>query len=518
MSTFFSFLLRPAVVIGILAVVAVGLGAVYFLSGVSEPADLVAVRRGTIIQEVSVTGKVKPSESVELAFERSGRVRAVRADVGDAVTAGQALVELDQSELLAQLREAEASSAVQRAKLEELKRGSRPEDIQVKQAELAKARQDLENLYTGTPNVLNDVHTKADDAARAKTAGIFSGSKTTFYALTFSACDDQARIDATSGRLAADALLDAWRAELDAISALSKREELEAALRKAEGHLAQIKSFLDDLNDVLTAGCTLNNSSLDTYRTNVNTGRANINTALTNVKNREEEIASQKATVSHIERELELKLAGTTKEEIAAQEAQVRQTEAGAELVRAQLAKTVLRASFAGIVTKQDAKVGQIVAANQVLAAVISRSRLEIEANVPEADVAKIKVGDAARVTLDAYGDETFFAARIAAIDPAETVVEGVSTYRTTLEFEAQDERIKSGMTANIDIAAARKEGVVVVPSRLVAGRDGERFVRVYLGGERFEERQVTVGLRGSDGMLEIVSGLQEGELVAPAE
>jgi len=470
------------------------------------------VERGDIEELVRVRGEVVPEKEFDLSFPSSGIIARIAVREGQGVAAGSVLAELDRSELQAQLLEADAGAAAERAKLEEMKRGSRVEDIDVKRAELEKARQDLANLHTGTPNVLKDAYTKADDAVRAKTAGIFSGSKTTFYALTFSACDDQARIDATSGRLAADVLLDAWRAELDAISALSKREELEAALRKAENHLAQVRSFLDDLNDVLTAGCTLNNSSLDTYRTNVSTGRANVNTAIANANGREEDIASQKTTVAKIEKELTLKLAGAAPEEIAAQEAQLRQAEAKAQLTRAQLAKAVLRAPFAAKVVKVHVEQGEI-SQPGTPAVSLASAAFRVQADVSELDIGKVREtnGNEARLRLDAFPGREF-EGTVVSVDPQEIDKEGDKYFRVNVVFDATGVPVRSGMSADLVLKGVRKEGVLKVPEIAVYAVDDKRFVRVLEDGSE-REVEVETGIT-DDESVEIVSGLREGQIV----
>ena len=90
-------------------------------------------------------------------------------------------------------------------------------------------------------------------------------------------------------------------------------------------------------------------------------------------------------------------------------------------------------------------------------------------------------------------------------------MVEGVATYKTTLLFAVRDERIKSGLTANVDIFGERRGGVMVVPQRAVISKDGGKFVKVLRGG-KIEEMKVVAGLRGSDGNIEIISGVSEGD------
>ena len=181
--------------------------------------------------------------------------------------------------------------------------------------------------------------------------------------------------------------------------------------------------------------------------------------------------------------------------------------------IRAQISKTEIYSPIKGVVTKKDAKVGEIVTAGASIVSIISDAEFEIESNIPEVDIVKIKIGNEAKVTLDAYGSDILFAAKVISIDPSETMIEGVATYKVTLGFSGNDARIKSGMTANIDILSDKKENVIFVPLRAVIARNGNKIVRI-LDGESVKETEVRVGLRGSDGNIEILEGIKEGDRV----
>jgi hypothetical protein len=142
-----------------------------------------------------------------------------------------------------------------------------------------------------------------------------------------------------------------------------------------------------------------------------------------------------------------------------------------------------------------------------------SANIFQIESYVPEINIALIKFGDSAKITLDAYGDNTFFEAKVVSIDPAETVRDGVSTYKIKLQFIEKDERIKSGMTANVAIIIFNKPHVIVVPGGVVLEQDGKKFVQIK-NGKEILEREVTTGDVSLLGQIEIVSGLEDGEQV----
>jgi len=143
----------------------------------------------------------------------------------------------------------------------------------------------------------------------------------------------------------------------------------------------------------------------------------------------------------------------------------------------------------------------------------MSTSKYEIKANIPEADIAKVKVGDKANVTLDAYEDDVFFPSTVTFIDPAETIIENVSAYKTTFQFDKKDKRIKSGMTANIDIMTNSRKNVLAVSYRALRTGGGNN-VEVLNDNNEIEIKKVKVGMRSSDGRVEIISGLKEGDRV----
>ena len=521
------------------------------------PYEFVTITKQNIIQEVSVTGRVKAADAVDLAFEKSGRVANVYVEINDMVEAGDPLVVLNSSELQAQLREAKAQLEIQQANLQTLQKGTRAEELDVLRTKVANAQKaisdsqtnltniqskafsDLANLYDSIANILQSAYALADDAVNKQTDDLFSNDLSDNPHLTFQVSNSQNKITVEQGRVASRDGLKDLKAIIDGLT--SDYSALDTALSDSEQKLNTVRDFLTALTEALNSTSDLPAATITAYKGYVNAGRTNVITAVSNVNTQRQAIATQEITnrqniataqaglntaqntLNSAQKDLELKQAGATSEQISEQEAQIKSAQANIENLEIQISKVTLRSPISGTITKQNAKVGQIITANSNVVSVISKARFQVEANIPEADIAKVSIGNSAKITLDAYGSDIIFEATVIKIDPAETVIEGVPTYKATFEFKEDNEKIKPGMTANIDILTAGKENTLVVPYRAVINKNGDKIVRVInpsagSGQAEFIERKVILGLRGSDGNIEILEGLEEGEKVITFE
>ena len=284
------------------------------------------------------------------------------------------------------------------------------------------------------------------------------------------------------------------------------QNNLDEALKNAKSRLLIINEMLKNVAGTLNSACTAGDPTFDSHRNNISAARANVAMAINNLGNLEQKIASDKITIERIEKE-------TTSGQMQAQKSRIDQAQAQAQNIKAQIGKTIIRSPISGIVTRRNGDASEIASANSPILTIMSGSSFEISANISEIDIAKIKLGDLARVTLDAYRDGDLFIAKVVKIDPTETIIEGVPTYKVTFQFTQKDNRVKSGMTANIDVQSAKKDDVITIPQRAVITRDNKKIVRL-LVSEIEKEIEVTTGLRGSDGKIEIISGVSEGDKI----
>ena len=491
MQKVFTLLKKPLVYIP-LGILLIGIIVSTARGGRAKEPQTVLVEWRDIVQEVSATGRVKASQSADSAFERGGTIRAVYVESGDVVFEGQVLMALWNGDLLAALKAKEAV-------LEKLLHGTRPEELAVERTKVENARIALFDAEANLADKIRDAYIKSDDAIRGKTDQFFSNPSTNPQ-FNFQTQSSQQKIDIETGRREIEGRLTAWQ------SALS-----DSGASAAEGNLLSIETYLDTIAraiNALIATAGLSQTTLDGYKADVASARATVVTAKINLTAAKEKYRAAESARSLVIEQLRLAEAGSRSEDIAAAEAEM-------ESAAAELSKTILRAPFAGVIATQDRRIGEHVAAGAAALSIIGTAPYEIEVNIPEADIAKVKTGDQATITLDAYGSDVLFAAVISRINPGETIIEGVRTYKTTLTFVKDDARIRRGMTANIMIAAGHRENVLAIPARAIAVKGGTKTVRVAHEGEaEAEERAVVTGLRGSDGYIEVLGGLEEGEQI----
>ncbi len=536
-----SFLKKP-LVIGSILLTAGGITAVLALTSTEEPSfETVVAVRGVIVEEVQATGRVQPAEEVELAFERSGRVGSVAVRVGDRVPQGSVLATLESVDVAADIRREEARVSTARAALVQLEaaraskqaalaetvRGSRPEEVAVAEVKVENAQRAVEDAETRLRATIRDAYTTADDAVYNKADQFFSNPYSVQPVFNFILPDSQLKITIQNSRFVRGATLAAWKSELDT---LSNGSDLLALVARAQEELGGLVAFFDVLGSAVNSfqpSATLTQTTIDAYKADIASARSAINSARASVNTDTEKKRTAESSYSLAQNELTLVKAGSTAEgvkaaesalaeaeaNIAGQKARIAEAEAGVQSARAAAAKTVLHAPINGIVTAVHISTGELATGGTSALSLISDAAFEIEVRIPEVDIAVIEIGASASVSLDAYGDEVIFDAAVASIEPAETIVEGVATYATILSFLAADERIRSGMTANVAIRVAANQNAIIVPGRAIIRDNGNSTIRVIRNGAPVVI-PVTTGIRGTDGMVEIVDGIAEGDEV----
>jgi HlyD family secretion protein len=499
MTRIFHFAKASPYLFGTAVVVVCGAGAAIYLNTRGPSFTTLVVHPSDFVLQIAVSGKVVAAQSVDLGFNQNGRIASVNARVGDTIAAGAIIASMENGDLRASLLQKQEALKEAQAKLDALRSGTRPEEIAVTQSTVASDEAAL-------VNVIQNAYTQSDDAVHNKFDQFVANPRSTNLQLSFTISDSQLTSNIISERLKVEGLLKTWAVHVAGLSASS---DFTAYVSEAQNNLSAVGSLLADASNALNAvvpGGALSQDTINTYKTNIATGRGNINTAAT-------ALSSAVSALLTAQNNLKLQEAGSTAEDIAAQAAAVNAASADIVNIQAQLDKTIVVAPFTGIVTKMDAKVGEIVSPQTSEISMISADIFQIETFVPEVNIANVKVGENASVTLDAYGTDASFDAAVLSIDPAETVRDGVSTYKVKLQFKQKDSRIKSGMTASVSIITERTPNALVVPQGAIFEKNGAKFVQVR-HKDSVEDIAVQIGDTSSIGNVQIVSGLSDGDEV----
>jgi len=496
-----NFLKNKKTIYIMIAIILVGVIGYFFFSNKNNKNETLTLLPSEFLQQVSVSGKVVPIEDLNLSFEQSGMVKSVLVKVGDKVSSGKLIASQDTFQLSAQLLEMQAGIDLQKAKLNQLLAGASSEDIKIAEDAIFSAKENLKNAYQSSLVLLN---TSYNAIYNAYTVSLYV--KNNYFLGT-----DGQSIKVQGAQDNINDLMLESKLNLDK-AILGTNNDIDSVMTKMSLNLMNTYNYLKiireqcDLDIYYSRVTSADKTSLDSQKNN-------INTASTGLVSNKQTIDSYKSALNQAENQLSLVSAKPRETDVAVFKAQIKQAEAGLQNIITQIRKKQIFSPINGTITKVNAKVGSVLNLQETAISLISNGKFQIESYVPEIYISLVKIGDKADVTLDAYGTDKIFKAKVVSIDPAETFKDGVSTYKTKLEFEDTNEDIKTGMSANLIITTEEKSNVISVPQGVIKSRNGKKYVEIKEGNNTVE-KEIVIGDYSSSGQVEILSGLKEGDIV----
>lgn len=462
-------------------------------------------RIATIATTIDGTGNISASNQVDVKSKTSGDVVRIAAKVGDHVKAGQLLVQLD-------ARDASIALESSRISLAKLTKPADTEDIDKANDDIAKAYSDAWNAlastflaYPSIMNSLNDLYyttgylseqymSHVSDTGRDlrnKSGILYDQSKVQYQTVLA----EYGGLSRSSPAAATDVLI---AHTLDAIKSLSEA----------------LKNTQDTVNYI-----ALNQKE---YRpTDAATAAANINSWLSTTNTNLSAILSAKNTIVSAKKSLTDLQKGADSLDIQSSQLEVRQKEYAYQ-------DYFIRSPVDGLVARIPIKSTDTVSGGAVVATVIN-NRINADISLNEVDIARIEPNQPVRATFDAV-DGLTVDGKVAEVDLVGTNNSGVVTYNVKVDLDADDPRVKPGMSVNVSIIVDKKEDVLAVPSGAVKTRGGKHYVEVVRNEPTAQasssnsnrpvaldvapvEVPVDIGV-SNDNLTEIVSGLSAGEEV----
>ncbi|HFC10581.1 MAG TPA: efflux RND transporter periplasmic adaptor subunit [Candidatus Kaiserbacteria bacterium] len=491
-----AFVSRPAVAIGGALIISIASVAfVWFLTGNSSVGIYSAVAFGPITEEVDVSGTVKASQNTSLSFQTVGQVASIHANVGDHVTAGSTLITLANETQSAAVALAKANLATQKARLDALTSGTRPEQISIDETSVSQAKSALENA-------IQHAYINADDAIHAKSDSSFSNPRVDSVRLIPLVSDTVLVSKVEKERIDIRPVLKNMHSLIASSTDIGQRAD------SMQSDLKAVAVFLNDLSEALFKALpngVTPAKTIASYQTLVDTARSEVSGALMTLTTAQTAYRSASGLLA-------LARSGATQNDIDAQRASVQAGVARLASAKANLSRTYLVAPISGTVSQQNAHLGETVSPGVPLVSIVADGKYQVDARVSEIDITKIHLGDPVEVTLASYPNKTFNAT-VTTVPPSATKSNGGDSYKIVVTFNDTDARIKPGLSANLRIITAGKKNVLLVPTSSIIANGARYFVYVKSNGATVK-KQIKIGIQSVSGMTEITSGLNAGDVV----
>ena len=371
------------------------------------------VERGNLRNSVTATGTLQAVTTVQVGSQASGTISALYADFNSQVKKGQVIAQLNPATTQAQVQQAQANLLQARAALQQA------------QAQVAQSHAVINQSRAGV----------TDAQAKALAA-------------------QSTVLNSQAGVSSAQANMMMLKAEMDdAARFLQQQQSLEAS-----GVVAR--------RDVETA-----QTSYQTAQARYNQAVAQVEQAKLSAQSSSSSgIAQSQAAIKQAQAQVEQSQAQSQNSAAQVQNAsaQVQQAEAALQLAEINLSQTTIRSPIDGIVVSRDVNVGQTVAASlsspTLFTIANDLTQMQVIANIDQADIGLVEQAKGVSFTVDAFpGAEFKGTIQQMRLNPQN--VQNVVTYNVVIDVSNPEQKLKPGMTANLEITIDERNNVLKVPN-----------------------------------------------------
>lgn len=347
----------------------------------------------------------------------------------------------------------------------------------------------------------------------------------------------------TSGKLRELLVKEGDRVEQGQILAYMDDSNFQGQLTQAKGQVASAQANLQRLQagnrtqDIAQAQARVRNAEASLRRAEqaLRQNQQLFNTGAISQRELNNSLADRDSAIAQLtenKQAVSLQQAGSRPEEIAEARAQVTTAEGSLQTVQTQIADTVIRAPFSGVVTKKFADPGAFVTPTTSGSAVSSAtsssilslaSNNQIFANVAESNIAQIKLGQPIAIKVDAFPGKTF-TGKVIQLATQSTTVQNVTSFEVKSSVADPAKLLRVGMSVDVEFKVGTLSNVLVIPTVAIVRQEGTSGVLVMAGekgdsqgdrstNRRSEFRPITTGVSVTDKTV-VLSGLQIGDRV----
>jgi len=498
------------------------------------------VTRGDVAATVSATGKVISPSDIGLAPLVAGTLTKLYVKVGDHVTAGQTLAQIDTTNLQTALASANSSLVSAKAAIAALvptKSAAEQEQAALQLAQ-AQAAVDLakKNLTDQSAVISANAATYQGTVDSALKALNDAKAIAALNSVTYQNSVDTAQVAQTYANYQLTNYVNTQLAANPALTLTYDYCSVNTTATGCSSYITQYNSYVSSTNSY--------NNAVQSQKINLLKDQQNLANLTTtwqnalasqklNLQKDQLSIASYQNSVNSAQNSLDTLNASTNvsmqpakQSAIDTAQAQLANAQASYDQATRNLEAATIKAPVAGDVASISTAVGgnvpttsspATISANATGFIVLTNvSSLEITGSFSESDAAKIQAGQVATFAFDALPNVTA-TGKVIGVDLLPTTASGVTSYNATFSLDAQVPGLKPGMTATPTVDVGLASGVIQVTAQAVTTRAGRSTVNVVTtvkGKEVITPTRVVVGLIG-DSADEIQSGLKEGDKVA---
>lgn len=417
----------------------------------------IPVTTKNVTLRITASGKVVPVQSVNISPKNPGVLAQLYVEQGDRVEQGQIIARMDIGDIQAQILQYSANVAQAQAQLAEARAGSRPQEISQAKARLAQAEAQLAAARAGNRDQEIGQAQAQVNSAKAQ-VNLTQARVNRYRELTQQGATSQDQLE----------------------QYITEDQRAKAGLAEAEKRLSLLQSGT-----------------------------------------RSEEIDQREASVTEARAALVLLQNGSRPETIAQRQAQVKAAQAQVKAAQVKLEDTIIRAPLSGIVTQKYANIGAFVtpttsastSASATSSSIVAVARgLEVLAQVPEADIGRIKQGQQVEIVADAYPDQVF-QGKVRLIAPEAVIEQGVTSFQVRVALDTGTDKLRSGLNVNLTFLGDRLNNTLVLPTVAIVTEKGKTGVLVPDANNKPLFREVTVGAQIQD-QTQVLSGVKAGDRI----
>lgn len=483
----------------------------------ATPVLVVRAETGSIYETETLTGTIEPQREVDVQSEVSGKVAWVGPEVGERVTRGQALVRLDTALAASGVRQTQAAVSAARAREGQTRVGlklTREQTAsQVRQAEssMEAARNRLRQAKTAADLTRNRIEDAIKQAqlgvrqAQSQLADVKAGVRSQEINAA-QARVDQAKSASRLAKLNLDRMQNLLRsgavAQAQVDSAQVEYETTQSNVRVAEQALDLAKEGARyeqvRLAELGVSQAQQVVAQTEAQRGQIDVAERDVRTAEVALDQAEEAVRLARSETARVT---------STEQDVKAARAAVEQAAAANAYSRTQVSKHTVYAPISGTIAARNVDPGEGASPGMSLVRIVNLNPVRIACEASELQVRQLRVGQQGQVVVDALAGRQF-AGNITDIAPQTR--SGDRIFMVRLTVTNQDNRLRAGMFARVQIVTGLHQNVVIVPRDVLLER-GEKRVIYTVVGDKVKVRDVQLGAT-EDGRVEITRGVRVGD------